>query len=60
MITQKQVAVVLQTLPQAFSIAELVDKLILVEKIEQGIREGERGETYSSAEARKLLRQWLK
>ncbi|WP_375418752.1 hypothetical protein [uncultured Hymenobacter sp.] len=60
MITQKQIAVVLTTLPQEFSIAELVDKLLLVEKIELSIQEYERGETYSTEEARELLWQWSK
>lgn len=60
MITQEQIAVVLKDLPTEFSIDELMDKLILVEKIREAIQQGERGETYSTAEARELLRQWSK
>jgi hypothetical protein len=58
MISQEQIAVVLKALPREFSIDELVDKLILIEKIEDAIGQGERGETYSTEEARQLLRQW--
>jgi Zn-dependent alcohol dehydrogenase len=60
MITQEQISVVLKDLPGEFSIDELVDKLIFVEKINDAIRQGERGETYSTEEARELLRQWSK
>ncbi|MBF9219912.1 hypothetical protein [Hymenobacter ruricola] len=60
MISQEQISVVLKDLPSQFSIDELVDKLIFIEKIEDAIRQGERGETYSTEEARELLRQWSK
>ncbi|WP_310394007.1 hypothetical protein [Hymenobacter sp.] len=50
----------MKDLPREFSIDELVDKLILVEKIEEAIGQGERGETYSTQEAKDLLRQWSK
>lgn len=60
MITQEQIAVVLKDLPTEFSIDELMDKLILVEKIRDAMQQGERGETYSTEEAREMLRQWSK
>ena len=47
-ISQEQISVVLKDLPPQFSIDELVDKLILVEKIEDAIEQGERGETSST------------
>ena len=60
MISQEQISVILKDLPHEFSIDELVDKLILVEKIDEAIKQCERGETYSTEEARALLRQWSK
>lgn len=60
MISQEQIAVVLKCLPREFSIDELVDKLLLVEKIEVAIRQVEQGKTYSTEEAKELLRQWSK
>ena len=60
MISQEQISVILKDLPHEFSIDELVDKLILVEKIEEAIKQCERGETCSTEEARALLRQWSK
>ena len=60
MITQEQISVVLKDLPTEFSIDELMDKLILVEKIRDAMQQGERGESHSTEEARELLRQWSK
>ena len=60
MISQEQIVIVLKCLPDKFSIDELIDKLILVEKIEEAIGQVERGETYSTEEARALLQQWPK
>ena len=60
MISQEQIFVVLKDLPREFSIDELVNKLILIEKIGEAIKQGERNETYSTKEARELLRQWSK
>ena len=60
MITQEQISVVLKDLPSEFSIAELVDKLILIEKIKEAIAQGERSETHSTEEAREILRKWQK
>lgn len=57
MITQDQISVVLADLPQEFSIDELMDKLILIEKIREGMEQAARGETCSTEEARELLRQ---
>ena len=48
MISQEQIVIVLKCLPDKFSIDELIDKLILVEKIEEAIGQVERGETYST------------
>ena len=43
MISHEQIPIVLKDLPHEFSIDELVDKLILVEKIEEAIKQVERG-----------------
>ena len=56
MITQEQISVVLKDLPAEFSIDELMDKLILIEKIRDAMQQGERGETYSTLEARHLIK----
>ena len=58
MLTLEKITTAAQDLPSEFSIDQLVDKLILLEKIEEGLAQAERGETYTTEEARQLLRQW--
>jgi len=47
-------------MPDQFSIDELMDKLILLQKIEAGLKQSREGEVYSSKEAKEMLKQWSK
>ena len=58
MLTLEKITTAAKGLPTEFSIDQLVDKLILLEKIEEGLTQAERGETHTTEEARQLLRQW--
>lgn len=58
MLTLEKITVATKDLPAEFSIDQLVDKLILLEKIEEALGQAERGETYSTEEAQQLLKQW--
>ena len=46
-------------LPDDFELGDLFERLVLVKRIEEGIRQSEGGETLSEAEARKYLSRWL-
>ena len=48
MITKDKAIEVIQSLPEEFSIEELMDRLILLNKIETGLRQDERGETFTT------------
>ena len=60
MLTKAQVLSSLQNMPDQFSIDELMDKLILLQKIESGLQQSKKGETYSTQEAKEMLKQWPK
>lgn len=60
MLTLEKITTVAKDLPAEFSIDQLVDKLILLEKIEDALSQAERGETYTTEEAQQLLKQWAK
>jgi hypothetical protein len=60
MITKKQVNITLENLPEEFSIEDLIDKLILLEKIERAEKESEKGETISDAELEIEIKKWFK
>ncbi len=42
---REKVIAVLQELPQEFNLEELIDKLIFVEKVEQGLKQLDQGES---------------
>ena len=49
----------IKQLPDEFSIDEMIDKMILLEKIEIGIAQAERGEVISHEDVQKEIDKWL-
>ncbi len=60
MITKKQLKETIENLPEEFSLEDLMDRLILLDKIERGEKESERGETITEEELDKELEKWFK
>lgn len=60
MITKDKAIEVIKSLPEEFSIEELMDRLILLNKIETGLRQAERGETFTIEQAKKMVKEWSK
>jgi predicted transcriptional regulator len=60
MITKDKAIEVIKSLPAEFSIEELMDRLILLNKVETGIKQAKSGETYTTDEAKKIVREWSK
>jgi hypothetical protein len=60
MLTKKQVLSAIKDMPDTFETTQLFDRLVLLNKIEEGRRQIKEGEAYSTAEARKKLKKWLK
>jgi hypothetical protein len=60
MITKDKAIEAIKSLPEEFSIEELMDRLILLNKIETGIRQAESGETFTSDQAKRMVKEWSK
>lgn len=60
MITKDKAIEAIKSLPDEFSIEELMDRLILLNKIETGIRQVESGETFTSDQAKRMVKEWSK
>lgn len=60
MITKDQVISSLKDMPEQFSIDELMDKLILLQKIEKGLEQSKAGEVYTTQEVKDMLQRWPK
>ncbi len=60
MVLKSKVIETINKLPEQFSIDELVERLITLEKIETGLRQVENNKTLSEEEAKARLSKWLK
>jgi hypothetical protein len=60
MITKAQIIQTIKDLPDEFSSEELIQKIILLQKIDKGTQQSLNGEIISNDEAIKHLSKWLK
>lgn len=60
MITKKQILSSMKDLPESFSAEQIIDKIILLQKIDMGLEQSNNGKVVSEANARKKLKKWLK
>lgn len=59
MLTKTKVIKAINQLPDEFSIDEMVDKMILLEKIERGLAQSERGEVISDESLELEIAKWF-
>ncbi|MEQ8475652.1 hypothetical protein [Fulvivirga sp.] len=59
MITKEKLISVINRLPEQFSIDDVLDELILVQKIENGLAQSKSNEVISDADLDKELPEWL-
>lgn len=60
MLTKEKIIQSINELPERFSVDDLFDRIILLEKIETGINQSNAGQTFTTEEARQKLGKWLK
>lgn len=60
MLTREKVNRTVKNLPDTFSMDELIDQLIFVEKVEQGIQQSESGLVISNEEVKSIIDKWSK
>jgi hypothetical protein len=60
MLTKQNVIKTISELPDSFSLDELIDKLIFIEKIQKGMKDSLTDHVYSKEDAAKRLAKWLK
>lgn len=59
MLTKKLVRKQLEKLPEEFSLDDLVEHLILVQKLESGLKDSEEGKVISEEELDQELNKWF-
>lgn len=60
MITKTQLINTLDKLPENLNIDQIIDHLILVEKVQKGLDDSENGRVLTQDEAKQKLRKWFK
>ena len=60
MLSKKQLLLTLQGMPDQFSIDDLLDRIILLQKIDTGLEQSKNEKTYSTEKAKEKLKKWLK
>lgn len=60
MLTKEKVKETIDKFPDEFSIDELVEKLIFLDKIERGNAQSERGEIASEEQLEQEMKKWFK
>lgn len=60
MLTKKMVLSTLKGLPETFDTTLLFDRLVLLNKIEEGRQQAKEGKTYTTDQAKRKLKKWLK
>ena len=60
MLTKARIKEQIDKLPEEFSLDELIESLILIEKIESGNKQSENGEVISEEELDNEIEKWFK
>lgn len=60
LLDKKKVLNSIKSMPDRFSVDDVVDRMIILEKLERAIADPEAGRTITMAEAKKRHAKWLK
>ena len=58
--TKEKVLVALKELPEKFDVEELIERLIFLQQIDEGLFQSDNNQVISLSEAKKALSKWLK
>lgn len=59
MLTKEKLKTAIDTFPEKFSLDELLDKLVLLDKIERGDMQANEGDVMSDEELEKEMEKWF-
>jgi predicted transcriptional regulator len=59
MLTKEKVKKTIDRLPDSFTVDQVVEELVVLDKIEKGLKEVEEGKVYSTQQAKDQLKKWL-
>ena len=60
MLTKEKVIDIVSEMPESFSAEQLIERIILLNKVEEGLKQAEEGKVYSIEKKKKMNKRWLK
>lgn len=60
MLTKEKVKKTIDRLPDSFTVDQIVEELVVLNKIEEGLRDIEKGKVFTTEQVKKELKTWLK
>ncbi len=59
MLSKEKLIQTIRELPDSFSVDDLFERIILLQKIEIGVEQSKSGQVHTTQEAREKLKKWL-
>ena len=59
MLTKEKLIETIKELPESFSVEDLFERIIFLQKVEIGLEQSKSGQVYTTSEARERLKKWL-
>ena len=60
MLTKDKVKKTIDRLPEEFTVDQIIEQLVILNKIEEGLKDIEEGRVYSTDQVKQELEKWLK
>ena len=60
MLTKDKLNKTINNLPDSFTIDELIDQLIFIEKVEEGLQQSKEGKVVSNEDVKSMIDKWSK
>ena len=60
MITKKEAIDAINSLPDSFTLDDVFEKLVFIERFDKALKESNEGKGYTTEEAKETLKKWLK
>jgi predicted transcriptional regulator len=60
MLTREKVKKTIDRLPENFTVDQVVEELVILNKIDEGLRDVEQGRVFTTDRVKKELKTWLK
>lgn len=60
MLSKENVLKSIEALPDSFTIDQLIDQLLFIEKVQEGLKQSEEGKLVSNEDIKEMIEKWSK